>query len=90
MVDAVTRILPGVLPEGAAEQDSFSDNLLDWPHYTRPARWRGAEVPEVLLSGDHKKIAVWRQKTAEERTKRLRPDLWKKYDHQKTGGTLPE
>ena len=90
MVDAVTRLLPGVLPEGAAEQDSFSHNLLDWPHYTRPARWRGVGVPEVLLSGDHKKIAAWRQKTAEERTKRLRPDLWKKHDHQKTGRTLPE
>ena len=81
VVDAVTRLLPGVLPEGAAEQDSFNDNLLDWPHYTRPARWRGVGVPEVLLSGDHKKIAAWRQKTAEERTRKLRPDLWKK--HQK-------
>ncbi|MFA5393670.1 MAG: tRNA (guanosine(37)-N1)-methyltransferase TrmD [Candidatus Ratteibacteria bacterium] len=90
VIDAVTRLLPGVLPEGAAEQDSFSGNLLDWPHYTRPARWRGVGVPEVLLSGDHKKIAAWRQKTAEERTKKLRPDLWKKYDHQKTGRTLPE
>ena len=81
VVDAVTRLLPGVLPEGAAEQDSFNDNLLDWPHYTRPARWRGVGVPEVLLSGDHKKIAAWRQKTAEERTRKLRPDLWK--EHQK-------
>jgi len=90
VVDAVTRLLPGVLPEGAAEQDSFSDNLLDWPHYTRPARWQGVGVPEVLLSGDHKKIAAWRQKMAEERTKRLRPDLWKKHDHQKISRTLPE
>jgi len=81
VVDAVTRLLPGVLPEGAAEQDSFSDNLLDWPHYTRPAQWRGVGVPEVLLSGDHKKIAVWRQKTAEERTKRLPRLFFQKQNH---------
>jgi tRNA (guanine37-N1)-methyltransferase len=87
VVDAVTRLLPGVLPEDATEQDSFSDNLLDWPHYTRPARWRKVEVPKVLLSGDHKKIAAWRQKTAEERTKKLRPDLWKKYLKKRDGKT---
>lgn len=77
VIDAITRILPGVLPEGAAEEDSFSSGLLDWPHYTRPADWEGMKVPEVLLSGDHKKIAQWRNKMAEERTRILRPDLGK-------------
>ncbi|MFH0795638.1 MAG: tRNA (guanosine(37)-N1)-methyltransferase TrmD [Candidatus Omnitrophota bacterium] len=77
VIDAVTRILSGVLPAGAAEEDSFSDGLLDWPHYTRPADWEGMKVPEVLLSGDHKKIAQWRTKMAEERTRNLRPDLCK-------------
>ncbi len=77
VIDAITRFLPGVLPEGAAEEDSFSNGLLDWPHYTRPADWEGMKVPEVLLSGDHKKIAQWRNKMAEERTRSLRPDLCK-------------
>ena len=79
VIDAIARLLPGVLPRGAAEEDSFSDYLLDWPHYTRPAEWQGNKVPEVLLSGDHKKIAIWRRKAAEERTQRLRPDLWEKH-----------
>ncbi len=80
VIDAVTRLLPGVLPEGAVKEDSFTDDcLLDWPHYTRPAQWHNLSVPEVLLSGDHRKIAAWRKKAAEERTRRLRPDLWEKY-----------
>lgn len=79
MVDAITRLLPGVLPPGAAEEDSFSGLLLDWPHYTRPAEWRGIGVPEVLLSGDHRRVAAWRAQAAEELTRRRRPELWRKY-----------
>jgi len=91
VIDAVTRLLPGVLPEGAAQEDSFTEeHLLDWPHYTRPAQWRGLSVPEVLLSGDHKKIAAWRRKAAEERTQRLRPDLRQKYLSRKSSPSTAE
>ena len=76
MVEAVARLLPGVLgnPESAA-QDSFSDGLLEGPSYTRPETWRGLDVPEVLRSGNHAAIARWRRDRALERTYRRRPDL---------------
>src|SRR4051812_12816308 len=76
MVEAVVRLLPGVLgnPRSAAE-DSFSDGLLEGPAYTRPERWRGLAVPEVLRSGDHAAIARWRRDRALERTAARRPDL---------------
>lgn len=76
VADAVTRKLPGVLKkEEAAESESFVSGLLDFPQYTRPRVWRGREVPEVLFSGDHKRIAEWRHKAARAATKRKRPDL---------------
>lgn len=76
MIDAVVRLLPGVLGhELSAEQDSFSDGLLDCPHYTRPESWRGRAVPDILLSGDHARIERWRHAQAIERTRRRRPDL---------------
>ncbi len=75
VVDALARLLPGVLPAGAAEAESFSVPLLDHPHYTRPRVWRGREVPEVLLGGDHAKVAAWRAKAARAATKKKRPDL---------------
>lgn len=76
LVDAVTRLLPGALgDEQSAENDSFSDGLLDHPHYTRPERWRGAAVPEVLLSGDHEAVRRWRLKRALGATWLKRPDL---------------
>lgn len=76
VADAVARKLPGVLKkEDAAEQESFVSGLLDFPQYTRPREWRGSEVPEILFSGDHKKIAEWRHKAAKSATKRKRPDL---------------
>lgn len=76
VADAVARKLPGVLKkEDAAESESFVSGLLDFPQYTRPRVWRGEEVPEVLFSGDHKKIADWRLKAARSATKRKRPDL---------------
>ncbi len=76
VVDAVTRFLPGVLgdPKGAWD-DSFTSGLLEYPHYTRPPEFRGWEVPEVLLSGDHARIARWRRQQALLRTNQRRPDL---------------
>lgn len=76
LMDAVVRLLPGSLNDaGSASQDSFSDGLLDWPHYTRPEEWQGRRVPEVLLSGNHAAIAKWRRKQALARTLARRPDL---------------
>jgi tRNA (guanine37-N1)-methyltransferase len=76
VADAVARKLPGVLKkEDAVESESFVSGLLDFPQYTRPRVWRGQEVPEILFSGDHKKIADWRHKAARAATKRKRPDL---------------
>ena len=76
MMDAIVRLLPGSLNDsGSAAQDSFSDGLLDWPHYTRPDEWQGERVPEVLLSGNHAAIARWRRKQALARTWARRPDL---------------
>jgi tRNA (guanine37-N1)-methyltransferase len=76
MVEAVVRLLPGVLGNPAsAEQDSFSDGLLEGPAYTRPETWRGLAVPEVLRSGNHAAIARWRRDRALERTAQRRPDL---------------
>ena len=76
LVDAVVRLLPGVLGhEQSAADDSFSAGLLEAPQYTRPAEFRGAKVPEVLLSGNHAEIAAWRKEQAKKRTKQNRPDL---------------
>ncbi len=76
IVDAVARLLPGVLGDSASfEQDSFQEGLLDHPHYTRPATFRGLDVPEVLLSGHHELIRRWRLKEALRRTLQRRPDL---------------
>ena len=79
VVDAVTRLIPGVLgKEASLERESFEDGLLEYPHYTRPANFRGAKVPDVLLSGHHKAIENWRKAKSLERTKKIRPDLlWK-------------
>lgn len=78
VMDALIRHLPGALGhEDSAVQDSFVEGILDCPHYTRPEIWADKRVPEVLLSGDHKRIAEWRRKQAEERTKKRRPDLLK-------------
>ena len=76
VIDAVVRLLPGVLGgEGAADQESFSEGLLEYPHYTRPAEYRGMKVPEVLLRGDHAEIARWREEQSRQRTRDRRPDL---------------
>ena len=77
-IDAVVRLIPGALgSETSATTESFSDGLLDYPHYTRPPEFEGLKVPEILLTGHHAEIARWRHKTAAEKTKRNRPDLLK-------------
>lgn len=76
MLEAVIRLLPEVIGNPRSHQeDSHSDGLLEGPSYTRPPSWRGLDVPEVLLSGDHAKVARWRRDAAEERTRERRPDL---------------
>ena len=78
IIDAVTRLLPGVLGDDQSSQDeSFSHELLEYPHYTRPAEFRGMKVPGVLVGGNHAEIARWRQEQARLRTRRQRPDLLK-------------
>jgi tRNA (guanine37-N1)-methyltransferase len=80
MIEAVVRLLPGVLGASASlETESFEDGLLEEPQYTRPRTFEGLDIPEVLLNGDHKKAAVWRQQMREETTKERRPDLWTQY-----------
>lgn len=76
MAEAVVRLMPGVLGNQQSHQeDSFSDGLLEGPSYTRPAQWRDLDVPQVLLSGDHAKIAAWRRRQSLDRTAERRPDL---------------
>lgn len=76
VMDAIVRLIPGVLGgEGAAEQESFSEPLLEYPQYTRPAEFRGMTVPKELVSGDHSAIAKWRRQQSEKRTAERRPDL---------------
>ncbi|MDR1456928.1 MAG: tRNA (guanosine(37)-N1)-methyltransferase TrmD [Puniceicoccales bacterium] len=89
VIDAVVRYIPGVLgSEQSLQQDSFSDGLLAFPQYTRPETFEGTSIPEVLLSGHHKKIAKWRQEQRILRTKQRRPDLWEKF--LKSSKSLPE
>jgi tRNA (guanine37-N1)-methyltransferase len=81
ITDAVTRLIPGAITEGATEDESFSrrdEVLLEYPHYTRPQSYDNQEVPEILLSGNHKKIEAWRKEQAIAKTKKVRPDLLKK------------
>lgn len=79
LVDAVTRLLPGALGDKTSKlYESFEENLLEYPQYTRPAKYRSMKVPAVLLSGNHKVIAEWRKKEAIKRTRKRRPDLLKK------------
>lgn len=76
VIDSVVRLLPGALGDAmSAKDESFSDGLLEYAQYTRPASYRGMDVPEVLLGGDHAKVDAWRRKSAVERTARWRPDL---------------
>ncbi len=87
IAETVVRLIPGVLGDDrSALEDSFQDeNALDHPHYTRPRVFRGLEVPEVLLSGDHQLIEGWRKEQASARTRRWRPDLYERHDNTKGG-----
>lgn len=79
MIDCISRLVPGVLNnEESAETESFTDNLLEYPQYSRPEEWRGKQVPEVLLSGNHANIRNWRMEQSLQRTKEKRPDLYAK------------
>jgi tRNA (guanine37-N1)-methyltransferase len=80
LIDAIVRLLPGVMGnEDTAGEESFERGLLEYPHYTRPADWRGRTVPPVLLSGHHGNVRAWRLEQAERMTAELRPDLWSAY-----------
>ncbi len=80
LLDACIRLLPGVMGAPASGDDeSFEGGILEYPQYTRPQKWEGRIIPEVLRSGDHAKIAAWRQRRAEEDTRLRRPDLWERH-----------
>ena len=78
LVDSIARLIPGVITEESHINDSFNDNLLDYPTYTKPRIYNGMEVPEVLLSGDHKKIKEYREQESLKKTLERRPDLLNK------------
>jgi tRNA (guanine37-N1)-methyltransferase len=92
LIDACVRLLPGVMGKAeSGEDESFSNGLLEYPQYTRPQEFEGRPIPEILLSGDHAKVAAWRRAEAETLTKARRPDLWAERGNQnppksKTGG----
>jgi tRNA (guanine37-N1)-methyltransferase len=77
LIDACVRLLPGVMgKEASGAEESFAEGLLEYPQYTRPQLWEGRPIPEVLLSGDHARVAAWRRGEAERLTRERRPDLW--------------
>ena len=84
LIDSIIRLLPGVLGnDNSTKEESFENDLLEYPQYTKPQNWEGKSTPEVLLSGDHAKIKGWRLSQSEAITRRQRPDLWKKYLNKK-------
>ena len=84
VVDSIVRLLPGVLGnDKSSKEETFENNLLEYPQFTKPKNWEGKSAPEVLLSGDHAKIKDWRLSQSEAITRRQRPDLWKKYLNKK-------
>ena len=83
-IDSIIRLLPGVVGNASSTiEESFENDLLEYPQYTKPQKWEGKSTPEVLLSGDHAKIKDWRLSQSEAITRRQRPDLWKKYLNKK-------
>jgi tRNA (guanine37-N1)-methyltransferase len=91
LIDACVRLLPGVMGAAASgAEESFADGLLEYPHYTRPQLWEGQAVPEVLISGDHAKIAAWRRAEAERLTQERRPDLWTRHSKARAKPTGPK
>jgi tRNA (guanine37-N1)-methyltransferase len=88
LIDACVRLLPGVMGTAASgAEESFTDGLLEYPHYTRPQLWEGRPIPEILTSGDHAKIAAWRRAEAERLTRERRPDLWAAFLQRCRGGS---
>jgi tRNA (guanine37-N1)-methyltransferase len=88
LIDACVRLLPGVMGTAASgAEESFTDGLLEYPHYTRPQVWEGRPIPEILTSGDHAKIAAWRRAEAERLTRERRPDLWAAFLSRFRGGS---
>ena len=84
LIDAIVRLIPGVIGNSESlPEETFEKNLLESPQYTKPQKWEEKEVPDVLLSGDHKKIKDWRLIQSEDITRRRRPDLWEKYKRKK-------
>ncbi len=80
LIEACVRLIPGVIgKEASRAEESFSDGLLEYPQYTRPAEFEGRAIPEVLTGGDHAKVAAWRREQAERLTRERRPDLWARY-----------
>ena len=88
LIDACVRLLPGVMGAAASgTEESFADGLLEYPQFTRPQLWEGRPIPDVLLSGDHRKIAQWRRAEAERLTRERRPDLWAAFTRRFRGGS---
>jgi tRNA (guanine37-N1)-methyltransferase len=91
LIDACVRLLPGVMGTAASgAEESFTDGLLEYPHYTRPQLWEGRPIPEILTSGDHAKIAAWRRAEAERLTRERRPDLWQAYRNRPKSPAKPD
>ncbi|MFZ0112260.1 MAG: tRNA (guanosine(37)-N1)-methyltransferase TrmD [Pseudolabrys sp.] len=91
LLDACVRLLPGVMGrEASAAEESFADGLLEYPQYTRPPVFEGEPIPEILTSGDHKKVKAWRLAEAERLTAERRPDLWQAYRARKSRKNRPE
>jgi tRNA (guanine37-N1)-methyltransferase len=90
VIEACVRLIPGVLGQAMSlSSESFEDGLLEHPQYTRPRTFEGLEIPEVLLSGDHKKVAAWREEQRRETTRDRRPDLWAAYPDKTHAGPEP-
>jgi len=84
IIDTIVRLLPGVLGNSdSLNEETFENNLLEYPQYTKPQKWEEKEIPSILLTGDHKKIRDWRLAQSEDITRRRRPDLWEKYNKNK-------
>ncbi len=84
LIDACVRLIPGVTGTAeSVEEESFEEDLLEYPHYTRPEDWQGHKVPELLLSGHHERIRTWRREAAERTTRERRPDLWSRHQERR-------
>jgi tRNA (guanine37-N1)-methyltransferase len=89
LLDAVVRLLPGVMgSQASGDEESFEGGLLEHPHYTKPNVWEGVEIPGILLSGDHKAIARWKQERRDALTRARRPDLWRSLGREDESGKI--